>query len=64
MTRGAGGVSQTMILIDKGGGGVQTPPKKDDIIYEQPLVESCIVQLCNMVLKISDHVSSSSKVVT
>ena len=25
--------------MTRGGGGVQTPPKKDDIIYEQPLTE-------------------------
>ena len=24
--------------MTRGGGGVQTPPKKDDIIYEQPIV--------------------------
>ena len=26
--------------MTRGGGGVQTPPKKDDIIYEQPLTFS------------------------
>ena len=36
MTRGGGGVSQKVILHDKGEGGVQDPPEKDDIIYEQP----------------------------
>ena len=52
MTRRAGGVRQNVIFDDKGwrggsqkgifdvegGGVVQTPPKKDDIIYEQPLL--------------------------
>ena len=38
MTRGVGGVSQKVIFGDEGGRGVQTPPKNDDIIYEQPLV--------------------------
>ena len=52
MTRGGGGVRQKVIFNDKGGrgvsqivifddeggrGGPDPPPKKDDIIYEQPL---------------------------
>ena len=38
MTRWGGGVSQKVIFDDVGGGrGVQTPHKKDDIIYEHPL---------------------------
>ena len=37
MIRGGGGVSQKVIFDDKGGGEVQTPPKKHDIINEQPL---------------------------
>ena len=36
--KGGRGVSLKVILPDEGGGGVQTPPKKDDIIYEQPLI--------------------------
>ena len=30
-------VRQKVIFYDEGGRGVHTPPKKDDIIYEQPL---------------------------
>ena len=37
MTSGGGGVSQKVILHDEGGGVLQTTPKKDDIICEQPL---------------------------
>ena len=37
------GVSQKVILHDEGRRGDQTPPKKDDIIYEQPLRDSCCV---------------------
>ena len=37
MTRGGGGLSQKVICMTRGGGWVQTPPKKDDIICEQPL---------------------------
>ena len=37
MTRGEGGVSQKVIFDDEGGRGGSDPPKKDDIIYEQPL---------------------------
>ena len=33
-----GGVSHKVILHDKGGRGGQDPPKKYDIIYEQPLL--------------------------
>ena len=35
---GGRGVSQKVIFDDEGGRGVQTPHKKDDIIYEQPLI--------------------------
>ena len=35
---GGGGVRQKVIFDDEGGRGVQTPSKKDDIIYEQPLI--------------------------
>ena len=28
------------------GGGVQTPPKKDDIIFEQPHIATILVVLC------------------
>ena len=34
--------------MTRGGGGVQTPPKKDDIIYEQPLID-CIILGANSV---------------
>ena len=39
MTRGGGGVSQKVILHDEGGRGGPDPPKKDDVIYEQPLTQ-------------------------
>ena len=38
MIRGGGEVSQKVIFDDQGGKGVQTPPKKHDIINEQPLI--------------------------
>ncbi len=37
MTKGGGGASPKGILHDEGGRGVQTPPKKHDVINEQPL---------------------------
>ena len=33
-----GGVSHKVIFNDQGGGGVQAPPKKQDIINEQPFI--------------------------
>ena len=53
MTRGGGQVSQKVIFNEEGGREVHTPPKKEVIIYEQPLsgqiwwescVEKCIEQ--------------------
>ena len=41
MTRGEGGLAKRCFCITRGG-GVQTPPKKDDIIYEQPLGALCM----------------------
>ena len=39
-----GKVNQKIIFDSEGRGGVQTPPKKDDIICEQPLMgqNNCI----------------------
>ena len=37
MIRGEGGSSEKCFSMIKGGGGVQAPPKKHDIINEQPL---------------------------
>ena len=42
MTRGGEGVSQFFFNY-KGGGGVQTPPNKDEIIYEQPLTHVIVL---------------------
>ena len=39
---GGRAVRQKVIFDDEGGGRVQTPPKKDDIIYEQPLISTNI----------------------
>ena len=36
--RGKGGVCQKMTQDDKGDIGVWNGPKKDDVIYEQPLI--------------------------
>ena len=44
MTRGGGGQSQKEIFDNEGGRGGLDPPKKDDIIYEQPLVH---VSICS-----------------
>ena len=38
--KGGRGVGQKGIFDDEGWRGVPGPPKKDDIIYEQPLVDS------------------------
>ena len=32
------GLAKKWFCMKRGGGGVHTPPKKDDIIYEQPLM--------------------------
>ena len=37
---GGGGGIQKMTLDDRGGEGVWEGPKKDDVIYEQPLNEA------------------------
>ena len=43
--KGWSGVSQKVILHDEGGGGVQTPLKKYDIIYEQLISDIVIMHL-------------------
>ena len=59
MTGRGGGVYQIMIFDDKGGRGVQSTPKIDDIISEQPLIkfievryykEKNLIQFSNFVI--------------
>ena len=50
------GVSQIVIFDDQGGEGVQTPPKKHDIINEQPLTNK--TQMCGYA---SAHRPSNSR---
>ena len=51
MTRGRGGVSQKGIFDDEGGRGGPDPPKKDGIIYEQPLTYCTYNQIKKKTLK-------------
>ena len=41
-TRDEGGGSQKVTNDDEGEGGVKIPPKNDDVIYEQPLIEPSV----------------------
>ena len=44
--KGGGGGSQKVTNDDEGGGeGVSIPPKNDDVIYEQPLTQYCLLSI-------------------
>ena len=58
-----GGLSKKWFLMTRVGGRVQTPPKKDDIIYEQSLIPLQILLLYCLIFILTDTWVNSQNMV-